>query len=86
MASRDHVLLPEVDQAQYRESLFASWIVVAYWTLTLALVWWTPWVEVLWFFTVAVGSLAVIVSRRASAPAASEPPASAPAEIEPAEQ
>ena len=72
MASRDHVLLPEVDQAQYRESLVASWIVVGYWTLTLALVWWTPWVEILWFFTVAVGSLAGMASRRASAPAASE--------------
>ena len=80
MASRDHVLLPEVDQAQYRESLVASWIVVGYWTLSLALVWWTPWVEILWFFTVAVGSLAGMVSRRALAPAAG-----GPAEIEPAE-
>lgn len=28
MASRDHVQLADVDQAQYRESLVASWIVV----------------------------------------------------------
>src|SRR6202042_673747 len=40
MASRDHVLLPDVDQVRYRENLFASWVVVGYWTLTLALVWW----------------------------------------------
>jgi uncharacterized membrane protein len=75
MASRDHVLLAEVDQVQFRESLFASWIVVGYWTLSLALVWWTPWVEILWFFTVAVGSLAGMVSRRAFAPAEIDEPA-----------
>lgn len=57
-----------------------------YWTLTLALVWWTPWVEILWSFTVAVGSLAGVVSRRASAAAAIEATEVEPAEIEPAEQ
>jgi len=34
MASRDHVLLPDVDWAQYRESLVVSWIVVGSWALT----------------------------------------------------
>jgi uncharacterized membrane protein len=78
MASRDHVLLPDVDQAQYRESLVVSWIVVGYWTLTVALVWWTPWVEILWFLTVPVGTVARIVCRRAFGSAE-------PAAIEPAE-
>jgi uncharacterized membrane protein len=69
MASRNHVLLPHVDKEQFRAGLFVSWVVVGYWTLTLALTWWTPWVEIFWFLTVAVGSVGRIISRWAIEPA-----------------
>jgi uncharacterized membrane protein len=45
-AASDHVLLPKIDLRQYRANTTVSWVVAGYWTLTLALVWWTPWVEI----------------------------------------
>jgi uncharacterized membrane protein len=69
MAWRDHVLLPQVDKEHFRASLIVSWVVVGYWTLTLALVWWTPWVEIAWFFTVPVGTVGRLVVRRVLVPA-----------------
>jgi hypothetical protein len=69
MASRDHVLLPQVDKEHFRASLIVSWVVVGYWTLTLALVWWTPWVEIGWFLTVPVGTVGRLVVRRVLEPA-----------------
>ncbi|MEU6218242.1 TMEM175 family protein [Streptomyces sp. NPDC047022] len=32
-----------------------SWVVTGYWGLTLLIAWWTPWVQVLWFLSGAVG-------------------------------
>jgi hypothetical protein len=37
MAFRNDVLLPEIDRGQFRTSPLVSWIVVAYWILTLVL-------------------------------------------------
>jgi uncharacterized membrane protein len=68
-ASRDHVLLPRVDKEHFRTSLIVSWLVVGYWTLTLALVWWTPWVDIAWFFTVPVGTAGRLAVRRVFVPA-----------------
>jgi uncharacterized membrane protein len=69
MAFRDGVLLPGVDKERYRDTLIVSCGVVGYWTLTLALVWWTPWVEIFWSLTVFAGSVGRIARRRATAPA-----------------
>ncbi|MCF3136548.1 TMEM175 family protein [Streptomyces olivochromogenes] len=32
-----------------------SWVVTGYWGLTLLVAWWTPWVQILWFLSGAVG-------------------------------
>jgi hypothetical protein len=66
-ARRDDVLLPDVDKRQYQAEATVSWIVTGYRALTLVLVWWTPWVEIAWFLTIAVGTASRIVSRRAVA-------------------
>jgi len=66
-ARRHDVLLPDVDKRQYQAEATVSWIVTGYWALTLVLVWWTPWVEIAWFLTIAVGTAGRIVSRRAIA-------------------
>jgi hypothetical protein len=63
-ARRDDVLLPDVDKRQYQAEATVSWIVTGYWALTLVLVWWTPWVEIAWFLTIAVGTAGRFVSRR----------------------
>jgi uncharacterized membrane protein len=63
-AVRDGVLRPEVDLRQYQADAVVSWIVTAYWAATLLLVWWTPWVEIPWFLTPAVGTAARLAGRR----------------------
>jgi uncharacterized membrane protein len=74
-AARDGVLRPEVDLRRYQADAAVSWIVTAYWAATLLLVWWTPWVEIPWFLTPAVGAIARFASRRPAADAADEPTA-----------
>jgi uncharacterized membrane protein len=59
-------LLPKIDLRQYRANTTVSWVVAGYWTLTLALVWWTPWVEIPWFLTAAVGTLGRIATQPSS--------------------
>ena len=66
-AGRDDVLLPEVDKRRYQADVTVSWIVTGYWVLTLALVWWTPWVQIPWILTPAVAYLANQVVTRRSA-------------------
>jgi uncharacterized membrane protein len=66
-AARDGVLRPEVDMRRYQADVTVSWIVTGYWAATLVLVWWTPWVEIPWFLTAAVGTVGRIASRRPSA-------------------
>jgi uncharacterized membrane protein len=56
-AYRDGLLRPRVDVAAFRIEMQVSWLVDAYWVLTLALVWWTPWVQIAWFLTSPVGNL-----------------------------
>ncbi|MFE5541793.1 TMEM175 family protein [Streptomyces sp. NPDC056519] len=49
----------------------ACWVVTGYWGLTLLIAWWTPWVQVLWFFSGAVGhAFARLALRREEAAAA----------------
>jgi uncharacterized membrane protein len=55
-AALDGVLGPAVDKARYEAEATVSWIVTGYWAATLAFVWWTPWVEIPWFLTAAVGT------------------------------
>jgi uncharacterized membrane protein len=62
-AARDGLLRPEVDLRRYRADALVSWIVTGYWAATLLLVWWTPWVEILWFLTPAVGNITRIALR-----------------------
>ena len=50
-ADRDDVLLKQVDRAAYHADVVVTWTVTVYWTLTLALVWWAPWVQVAWALT-----------------------------------
>jgi uncharacterized membrane protein len=66
-AARDDVLLPEVGARMHRADVTVSWIVTGYWALTLVLVWWTPWVEIPWSLTVAVGAAGRMISRRSAA-------------------
>jgi uncharacterized membrane protein len=63
-AARDGVLRSEVDMRRYQADAVVSWIVTAYWAATLLLVWWTPWVEIAWFLTPAVGTVARLAARR----------------------
>jgi uncharacterized membrane protein len=63
-AARDGVLQPEVDLRRYQAEAVVSWIVTGYWAVTLLLVWWTPWVEIPWFLTPAIGTVARFASRR----------------------
>lgn len=66
-AGRDDVLLPGVDKRRYQADAIVSRVVAGSWTLTLVLVWWTPWVEIAWFLAIAVGTAGRIVSRRSAA-------------------
>jgi hypothetical protein len=63
-AAREGVLQPEIDLRRYQADAVVSWIVTGYWAATLLLVWWTPWVEIPWFLTPAVGTVARFASRR----------------------
>jgi uncharacterized membrane protein len=55
-AASDGVLRPKVDLRRYQADAATSWIVTGYWAGTLLLVWWTPWVEIPWFLTPAIGT------------------------------
>lgn len=79
-ADRDHVLRPAVDLARYRSNLTESWIVVGYWTLSLGLVWWTPWMQIPWYLTGAVAAALTRVMNRRHARLAAERSAEAAAE------
>jgi uncharacterized membrane protein len=57
-ALRGGVLVPGANRDRYRRETIVSWAVVAYWTATLAFVWWAPWSEIPWFFASAVASMA----------------------------
>ncbi|WP_158734435.1 TMEM175 family protein [Streptomyces sp. NRRL F-2747] len=46
--------LPDDTSAQRIERT-ACWVVTCYWGLTLLIAWWTPWVQILWFLSGAVG-------------------------------
>jgi uncharacterized membrane protein len=66
-ADRDGVLLTHVDRDAYRIETMVAWLVTGYWVLTLALVWWAPWVQIAWALTGLVASRASrILTRRAS--------------------
>jgi len=54
VAYRDDALNPGIEPAQVRVDTVAAWVSTAYWTATLLLVWWTPWVQIAWFLTFAV--------------------------------
>jgi uncharacterized membrane protein len=73
-ADRDGVLRPEVDLRRYQADALVSWIVTGYWAATLLLVWWTPWVEIPWFLTPAVGTIARLAIRRRAPAAKDEQP------------
>jgi uncharacterized membrane protein len=61
---RSGVLIEGADRDEYRAEVIVSWITTGYWVLTLALVWWTPWAGIPWFFSSAVASLVRSVVRR----------------------
>ena len=65
-AGRGDVLLPDTDKHQYQANLIVSWAVTGYWALTLLFVWWTPWVQISWFPTGFVGSIAAQIVKRRS--------------------
>ena len=66
-AASDGVLQPRVDLRRYQADAAVSWIVTGYWAGTLLLVWWTPWVEIPWFLTPAIGTAARFASHRSIA-------------------
>jgi uncharacterized membrane protein len=63
-ALRGDVLIDAADREDYRAEIRVSWITTGYWVLTLALVWWTPWAGIPWFFTSTIASLVRSVARR----------------------
>jgi uncharacterized membrane protein len=63
-AARDNALTLRIGARDHRAEVTVSWVVTWYWLLTLMLVWWTPWVEILWFLTPAVGTAGRMLSRR----------------------
>lgn len=74
-AGQDHVLRPHINLGEYHADTVVSWIVTGYWFLSLVLVWWTPWVQIPWILTSAVGYLASRIVRRSPAPQAPQAPA-----------
>jgi uncharacterized membrane protein len=66
-AASDDVLQRKVDLRRYQADTGVSWIVTGYWAGTLLLVWWTPWVEIPWFLTPAIGTVARFSSDRSIA-------------------
>jgi len=73
-AARDNALTLGIGTRHYQADVTVSWVVTWYWALTLVLVWWTPWVEIPWFLTPAVGAAGRFISRRSSAGTADEQP------------
>ena len=77
-ARRHRALRPLADRAQIRRDIRVSWIATGWWALTLSLVWWTPWIQILWFLTFAVGIIATWAlsrsTRKRRAPEAVESP------------
>ena len=69
-AYRGNLLHSTVDVAQFRADTRTSWLVVGYWMLILALLWWTPWIQIAWFLTSLVGSSANWLLRPRPAPTA----------------
>jgi uncharacterized membrane protein len=69
-ALRGGALIPGANLNHYRREMAVSWVVVAYWTATLAFVWWAPWSEIPWLFTSAAAALArrVLERRRPAVP------------------
>jgi uncharacterized membrane protein len=61
---RDGVLIEGADREDYRAEVLVSWITTGYWILTLALVWWTPWVGIPWLLTSLFATLVRSVVRR----------------------
>jgi uncharacterized membrane protein len=61
---QDGVLIEGADREEYRAEVTVSWITSGYWVLTLALVWWTPWVGIAWLLTSAFATLVRSVVRR----------------------
>jgi uncharacterized membrane protein len=55
LATRDRLLLRSVSEAGHRYTSTVSWIVTAYWLVSLLLVWWTPWVAIYWILTPMLG-------------------------------
>ncbi|WP_392895451.1 TMEM175 family protein [Streptomyces sp. LN699] len=53
-ASRHGVLSSPAQESAQRLDSAISWLVTAYWGLTLLLAWWTPWVQLLWFLSGAI--------------------------------
>ncbi len=66
---RGGVLIPEANLVQYRTDVTVAWVVVAYWVVSLTLVWWTPWSEIPWVFSSLAATAARRVIRRRAAPA-----------------
>jgi uncharacterized membrane protein len=66
LADDDRALRPLADRAQIRRDIVVSWIATGWWALTLLLVWWTPWIQILWFLTFAVGIIATSALSRST--------------------
>ncbi|AGZ43481.1 TMEM175 family protein [Actinoplanes friuliensis] len=63
-ALRDDLLHAHVDASEVAAGARASWIVAAYWLVTIVLCWWTPWVIIAWTLTPVLGAILNRGSRR----------------------
>jgi uncharacterized membrane protein len=66
MAYDETALRPHADHGRIRGEILVSWITTGWWLLSLLLIWWAPWIQVLWFLTFVVGFVANSVVRRRS--------------------
>ncbi|WP_214410113.1 TMEM175 family protein [Sphaerisporangium fuscum] len=69
---RDGLLLPHVDVGEHDTEATLSWVVTAYWVVTIAFVWWVPYTMILWGLTAPFASVARRFVRRRIAKAAAE--------------
>jgi uncharacterized membrane protein len=69
LSLRGDLLLPGADRRQAQTDATVSWIVVGYWILGVALVWWAPWEQIPWYLTSVVAFAAVRIMRRRAEPA-----------------
>ncbi|MER8187541.1 TMEM175 family protein [Kitasatospora sp. NPDC094015] len=81
LAGRPDVLSSPALEPDRRLDSVISWLVTGYWALTLLLVWWAPWVQLLWFLSGALARALTPLLRPRLAPTGPIPAPSAAQDV-----